>query len=398
MSKIEKGKEDKKIHQEYLEGEDPEQSIEELNRNSNKQVYKTSAINNANALLKNKNVDIDSKYENIIKKYEDHFEPIQKGNYNEEYDIKFMKNEQSENPILTFNKLKSEVELIEKDLSYYSQNKDSYKSVVPIETSLEELNKLKYIINYIKSSDNFEKLKKINEIQKKNKITINEDNYNLLNKKLYNTLEEQLEKRLNNIKKLKAENPMNYNNIEYELFLTLDNEKMKQLKELDELVLKINDIEKKIGKWTLNNKKNTIASVLDTIKSNMNLLDKSAKFEMKKQFEGAEKKVQDIINNYKEEYETIEVSKLKEITSGGIDAKNIEKIICNVIYKMELLKDDHEKSIYLSQKVKELIDRNEEMEKQIDENIKILDNLQESVDLNVDVMRKNIEVIKQKLK
>ncbi len=398
MSKIEKGKEDKKIHQEYLEGEDPEQSIEELNRNSNKQVYKTSAINNANALLKNKNVDIDSKYENIIKKYEDHFEPIQKGNYNEEYDIKFMKNEQSENPILTFNKLKSEVELIEKDLSYYSQNKDSYKSVVPIETSLEELNKLKYIINYIKSSDNFEKLKKINEIQKKNKITINEDNYNLLNKKLYNTLEEQLEKRLNNIKKLKAENPMNYNNIEYELFLTLDNEKMKQLKELDEFVLKINDIEKKIGKWTLNNKKNTIASVLDTIKSNMNLLDKSAKFEMKKQFEGAEKKVQDIINNYKEEYETIEVSKLKEITSGGIDAKNIEKIICNVIYKMELLKDDHEKSIYLSQKVKELIDRNEEMEKQIDENIKILDNLQESVDLNVDVMKKNIEVIKQKLK
>ena len=398
MSKIEKGKEDKKMHQEYLEGEDPEQSIEELNRNSNKQVYKTSAINNANALLKNKNVYIDSKYENIIKKYEDHFEPIQKGNYNEEYDIKFMKNEQGENPLLTFNKLKSEVELIEKDLNYYSQNKDSYKSVVPIETSLEELNKLKYIINYIKSSDNFEKLKKINEIQKKNKITINEDNYNLLNKKLYNTLEEQLEKRLNNIKKLKAENPMNYNNIEYELFLTLDNEKMKQLKELDELVLKINDIEKKIGKWTLNNKKNTIASVLDTIKSNMNLLDKSAKFEMKKQFEGAEKKVQDIINNYKEEYETIEVSKLKEITSGGIDAKNIEKIICNVIYKMELLKDDHEKSIYLSQKVKELIDRNEEMEKQIDENIKILDNLQESVDLNVDVMKKNIEVIKQKLK
>ena len=398
MSIIEKGKEDKKIHQEYLEGEDPDQSIEELNKNSNKQVYKTSAITNANALSKNKKVDIDSKYENIIKKYEDHFEPIQKVNYNEKYDIKFMKNEQSENPLLTFNKLKSEVELIEKDLNYYSQNKDSYKSVVPIETYLEELNKLKYIINYIKSSDNFEKLKKINEIQKKNKITINEDNYNLLNKKLYNTLEEQLEKRLNNIKKLKAENPMNYNNIEYELFLTLDKEKMKQLKELDELVLKINDIEKKIGKWNLNNKKSTIASVLDTIKSNMILLDKSAKVVMNKKFDGANKKVEDIINNYKEEYETIEVSKLKDITSCGMDAKNIEKIICNVIYKMELLKDDHEKSIYLSQKVKELIDRNEEMEKQIDENIKILDNLQESVDLNVDVMKKNIEVIKQKLK
>jgi uncharacterized protein YllA (UPF0747 family) len=65
---------------------------------------------------------------------------------------------------------------------------------------------------------------------------------------------------------------------------------------------------------------------------------------------------------------------------------------------MELLKDDHEKSLYLSQKVKELINRNEETQKQIDENTKILDGLQESVDLNVDVMSKNIEIIKQKLK
>jgi hypothetical protein len=399
MSKNDKKKDIKQLyHQEFLEGEDPEQGIEELNRNSNKQIYKTSAINNSNALSKNKRNDIDSKYENIIKKYEEHFEPIKKENYNEEYDAKFSNNILKENPLVTFNKLQEEVELIEKDLNYYSKNKDSYKSVVPIETSLEELNKLKYIIKYINSSSNFEKLKKINEIQKKNNIAVKEDNYNLLNKKLYNKLEEQLEKRLNNIKKLKKENPMNYQNIEYELFLTLDNEKMKQLKELDELVLKINDIEKKIGKWNLNNKKNTIAAALDTIKSNMILLDKTAKVDMKKKFDGAKNKIEDIKNNYKEEYEKIDHEKLKDITSGGIDAKNIEKIICNVIYKMELLKDDHEKSIYLSQKVKELINRNEETQKQIDENTKILDGLQESVDLNVDVMRKNIEIIKQKLK
>jgi hypothetical protein len=399
MSKNDKKKDIKQLyHQEFLEGEDPEQGIEELNRNSNKQIYKTSAINNSNALSKNKKIDIDSKYENIIKKYEEHFEPIKKENYNEEYDAKFSKDKLNENPLVTFNKLQEEVELIEKDLNYYSKNKDSYKSVVPIETSLEELNKLKYIIKYINSSSNFEKLKKINETQKKNNIAINEVNYNLLNKKLYNKLEEQLEKRLNNIKKLKKENPMNYQNIEYELFLTLDNEKMKQLKELDELVLKINDIEKKIGKWNLNNKKNTIASALDTIKSNMILLDKTAKVDMKKKFDGAKNKIEDIKNNYKEEYEKIDHEKLKDITSGGIDAKNIEKIICNVIYKMELLKDDHEKSLYLSQKVKELINRNEETQKQIYENTKILDGLQESVDLNVDVMSKNIEIIKQKLK
>ena len=387
-----------KIHQEYLEGEDPEQDIGELNRTSNKQVYKTSVSNNPNPFSKSNKEDIDSKYENIIKKYEDHFKSNIENNINEEYDQKFIKKEDTENPLITFNNLQSEVEMIEKDLNYYLENKDSYKSIVPIEASIEELNKLKYIINYINSSNNFEKLKKINDIQNKNQIQINEDNYNLLNKKLHNNLEEQLEKRINNIKQLKEQNPINYNNIEYELFLTLDNTKMEQLKELDELVLKIDEIEKKIGKWNFNNKKNTIAAVLDTIKSNMILLDKAAKVEMKKKFDLAIEKVKDIKNNYKEEYDKINNEKLKDLISDGIDAKNAEKIICSVIYKMELLKDDHEKSIYLSQKIKELINKNDKIQKQIEENTQILNKLQESVQFNVETMKKNIEVIKQKLK
>ena len=387
-----------KIHQEYLEGEDPEQDIEELNKNSNKQVYKTSVLNNSNTLTKSRKADLDSKYENIIKNYEEHFTPKKSENLNEEYDQKFKNNLENENPLATFNKLQTEVEMIEKDLNYYLENKDAYKSGVPLEVCLEELNKLKYIINNINCSNNLEKLKKITEIQSKSEIKINQDNYYLLNKKIYNNLEEQLEKRVNIIKKLKEENPINYNNFEYELFLSLDNEKMNQLKELDELVLKINEIEKKIGKWNFNNKKNTIASVLDTIKSNMILLDKAAKVEMKKKFTAATEKIKDIKDNYKEEYDKINNEKLKDLASDGIDAKTAEKIICNVIYKMELLKDEHEKSIYLSQKVKELINKNEEVQKQIDENTQILNNLQESVQFNVDTMKKNIEIIKQKLK
>ena len=387
-----------KIHQEYLEGEDPEQDIEELNKNSNKQVYKTSVLNNSNTLTKSRKADLDSKYENIIKNYEEHFTPKKSENLNEEYDQKFKNNLENENPLATFNKLQTEVEMIEKDLNYYLENKDAYKSGVPLEVCLEELNKLKYIINNINCSNNLEKLKKITEIQSKSEIKINQDNYYLLNKKIYNNLEEQLEKRVNSIKKLKEENPINYNNFEYELFLSLDNEKMNQLKELDELVLKINEIEKKIGKWNFNNKKNTIASVLDTIKSNMILLDKAAKVEMKKKFAAATEKIKDIKDNYKEEYDKINNEKLKDLASDGIDAKTAEKIICNVIYKMELLKDEHEKSIYLSQKVKELINKNEEVQKQIDENTQILNNLQESVQFNVDTMKKNIEIIKQKLK
>ena len=395
------------VNQEYLEGEDPLQEIEELNRAANKQINKSFATNSINSLMKSKKNDFESNYENIIKKYEDEFYPKEKKNYNAEYDEKFLKKYDKENPLSTFLKLQKEVEIIENDLNYYLQNKDKYKSIVPLETSLEELNKLKYIINYVNCSNNLAKLKKINEIENKSGIKINNNNYNLLNKKVYNNLDEQLNQRLNNIKKLKNENPINFNNFEYQLYLTPDNEKMKQFKELDEIVLKINEIEEKIGNWNFNNKKNTIAATLDTIKENMILMHKMARTKMEKKFNGAYEKIKDIKENYKEIYDEIDKKrndiknkedKLKELTSEGIDSKNAEKIICNVIYKMELLKDDHEKSIYLNQKIKELIKKNEEMKQQLEDNIKILDDVQENIQLNVDTMQKNIKVIKQKLK
>ena len=384
---------------EYLEGEDPEQDIEELNRTATKPMYKSAALNNQTSLSKSRNADIENKYESIIKKYKEHFNPKQSENINEDYDKKFLNKEKKENPFSKFMRLQSEVELIEKDLKFYSENKDQYKSDIPLEASLEELNKLKYIINYVNSSNNFEKLKKINEIQNTNGMQINQDNYNLLNKKLYNNLDEKLLEKINKIKKLKTENPLNYSNVEYELFISPDNEKMEQIKELDEIVLKIDEIEKKIGKWNVKNKKNTIASVLDSLKGNMLLLDKSAKNEMKKKFDIAQEKVQNIKDFYLNDYNNkIDSNKLDQFNSDEIKAKDAEKIVCNIINKMDLLKDDHEKSIYLSQKVKELITKNIAMQEQLDENTKILDNLQESVKSNVETMRKNIEIIKSKLK
>ena len=384
---------------EYLEGEDPEQDIEELNRTATKPMYKSAALNNQTSLSKSRNADIENKYESIIKKYKEHFNPKQSENINEDYDKKFLNKEKKENPFSKFMRLQSEVELIEKDLKFYSENKDQYKSDIPLEASLEELNKLKYIINYVNSSNNFEKLKKINEIQNTNGMQINQDNYNLLNKKLYNNLDEKLLEKINKIKKLKTENPLNYSNVEYELFISPDNEKMEQIKELDEIVLKIDEIEKKIGKWNVKNKKNTIASVLDSLKGNMLLLDKSAKNEMKKKFDIAQEKVQNIKDFYLNDYNNkIDSNKLDQFNSDEIKAKDAEKIVCNIINKMDLLKDDHEKSIYLSQKVKELITKNIAMQEQLEENTKILDNLQESVKSNVETMRKNIEIIKSKLK
>ena len=388
-------------NQEYIESEEPQYAIEELNYNElNKEStnYQTSVTSAQSQFQKSKFPEIEDKYENIIKKYEDKYAPIKEENYNEDYDKKFEEKKEKENLLNIYNELKSQVDIIEKDLNYYKENKDKYKSIVPLETAFEELNKLKYIISFVESSNNLETIKKINEIEKKFKLRINEDNYNILNKKLHSKLDEQLNERLNKLKKLKMENPSNFNKFEYELFLSPDNEKMRQFKELDELILKINQIEEKIGKWNFNNKKNTISSMLDLIKSNFIFFDKATKNEIVKKFDNAHSKLEEIRENYKETYDNIDEDKIKDIVSEGIDAKEAEKIINDIIYKMELLKDEHEQSIFLSQKIKELIKRNEEIKEKIEEDTFMLEQLKENVENNVNTMKKNIDIIKQKIK
>ena len=389
-----------KANLEYLEGEDPQYSIEELNRNEvSKETggYQSSVIITQSQFQRAKRPIIEDKYEDIIKNYEDIFTAMKEENYNEEYDKKFFDKKEKDDILKTYNDLKAEVEVIEKDLNYYKENKDKYKSIVPIETSLEELNKLKYIISYIESSTNLEKLKKINEIKAKYHLKINEDNYNILNKKLYKDLDDQLNARLNNLKKLKNENAVNYQKFEYELFLSPDTEQMKQLKQLDEMVVKIKQIEQKIGKWNTANKKNTISSMIELIKSNLIFYDKAAKNEISKKFDNANLKLDEIKENYKEIYDKIEEDKIQDLFVEGIEAKEAEKIINDTISKMELMKDEHEQSIYLSNKVKELIQKNEQIKEQIEEDTLMLEQLKENVENNVNIMKKNINVIKQKL-
>ena len=387
-------------NQEYLEGEEPQYAIEELNRNElNKETstYQTSVILTQSQFQRSKYPDIEDKYENIIKKYEDKFNEIKEEKYNEEYDKKFSNQKNKENLLKTYNDLKEEIDLIEKDLNYYKDNKDKYKSIAPIETSFEELNKLKYIISYIDSSSNLEKLKKIDDITKKFNLKIDENNYNILNKKLYDDLDEELNNRLNKLKKLKNENPANYKNFEYELFLSPDNEKMKQYKALDEIILKINQIEEKIGNWNIKNKKNTITSMLDLIKSNFILFDKAAKNEITRKFENADNKIEEIRENYLETYDKMEIDKINNLMVEGIDANEAEKIINNTINKIEMLKDEHEQCIFINNKIKELIMKNEQIKEQIESDTLMLEELKTNVETNVNTMKKNIEVIKQKL-
>ena len=388
------------FNQEYIEGETPNYSIEELNDhelNKDNEPFQTHAI-----ISKAQHgvpvPEIEDKYEEIINKYEYKFMPIREENYNEKYDKKFNRLKEKENILKKYNDLKTQVDLIEKDLNFYKENKDKYKSIVPIETSIEELNKVKYIINYIESSRNLEKFKKIEEIQQKFNLQVNEENYDILNKKLFKDLNEQLDDRLNKMNKLKNENPSNINNFEYELFLSPAKEKIDQLKQLDELMININKIEEKIGKWNFNNKKNTIVSMLEDFKKKFIFNDKATKKEFIKKFDVANTKLEEIRQNYKELYDKIEEDKIDSIINEGIEGKEAEKIINYTIYKMELFKEEHEKGIYISQKLKDLIKKNEELKEKLEEDTLLLDQIKENVENNVNTMKNNIELIKQKIK
>ena len=388
------------FNQEYIEGETPNYSIEELNDhelNKDNEPFQTHAI-----ISKAQHgvpvPEIEDKYEEIINKYEYKFMPIKEENYNEKYDKKFNRLKEKENILKKYNDLKAQVDLIEKDLNFYKENKDKYKSIVPIETSIEELNKVKYIINYIESSRNLEKFKKIEEIQQKFNLKVNEENYDILNKKLFKNLNEQLDDRLNKMNKLKNENPSNINNFEYELFLSPSKEKIDQLKQLDELMININKIEEKIGKWNFNNKKNTIVSMLEDFKKKFIFNDKATKKEFIKKFDVANTKLEEIRQNYKELYDKIEEDKIDSIINEGIEGKEAEKIINYTIYKMELFKEEHEKGIYISQKLKDLIKKNEELKEKLEEDTLLLDQIKENVENNVNTMKNNIELIKQKIK
>ena len=388
------------FNQEYIEGETPNYSIEELNDhelNKDNEPFQTHAI-----ISKAQHgvpvPEIEDKYEEIINKYEYKFMPIREENYNEKYDKKFNRLKEKENILKKYNDLKAQVDLIEKDLNFYKENKDKYKSIVPIETSIDELNKVKYIINYIESSRNLEKFKKIEEIQQKFNLKVNEENYDILNKKLFKDLNEQLDDRLNKMNKLKNENPSNINNFEYELFLSPAKEKIDQLKQLDELMININKIEEKIGKWNFNNKKNTIVSMLEDFKKKFIFNDKATKKEFIKKFDVANTKLEEIRQNYKELYDKIEEDKIDSIINEGIEGKEAEKIINYTIYKMELFKEEHEKGIYISQKLKDLIKKNEELKEKLEEDTLLLDQIKENVENNVITMKNNIELIKQKIK
>ena len=350
------------------------------------------------------NTNIDSKTKDPTEVYKKILQTVDKQESNknnfyitdEKEDDTTTEQSKDDNPLSKFMRIKNEIDLIEKDLKFYESNKDCFPSKdVSIEDTIKELERLKQFANYIYNSPNFEQIKKIITTQNDNKLNIPKKKIQVLNKEIYSKLNSHLLNRVKIINKLKAENPKDLNDIEFELYVSPDTSKVKQIKKLNEIKKSIKSIEEKLG--NCENIKMPITNLLKNLQNSIQVFDKDFTSNIKEKLE----KLQDKLSQIKLDdklTEKMNIEPLEKIMGGFKSSKECEELIYNTISKMETLKNDHEQSAFISLKIKELLDQQEKISDSIDENTLILDNLNKNIKDNVQAMKKNIEVIKAKLK
>ena len=102
--------------------------------------------------------------------------------------------------------------------------------------------------------------------------------------------------------------------------------------------------------------------------------------------------------NFNDEfYDAIDKAYLDDLYTGFKNGQEIENIIADTVSKMESLKEGHENSAFLGLKMKEMIEQQEKLGNEINENNQILINLKKNIKNNIQVMKKNIELLKAKI-
>lgn len=380
-------------HEEFYEGPEPEHDIEDLNKVTRLQKYNSMTITTGKYERVFEPMKI---YENL-KKIFDNQEASTSPSEEVSESISSKTSDTDSNPVSRFLRLKSEIDLIEKDMIFYAEHKELYKSEVPYETCLDELNKLKLLVEYIDTSGDYSKLKKIFETQTKNGTSMNSSHLNLLNKKLYDRLDEALIERMKNINQMKKED-LN-KDFFYEIFVTPKTEKVKEFSRIIEIKHIINNIEKKIGFWSYKSKKKSLASAVINVRDNIRLFDQNFKEEIQSKIDVLNQRIEEIKNNNEEFYKNnIDKEKLDDLYNRFQSSKDVEDTIYNIISRMESLKNEHEESAYISLKVKELIDQQKKVYKELNDDNKILNFLNENINNNIEVINKNIAIIQNKLK
>lgn len=378
---------DPQNNEEYYDGGDPDFDFNELNK---AQIITNARINTISG-IETPTIDPTKAFTSLSTKYD------KPSTSQTDLNLSTTSTQIEDNPISKFNRIKSEIDQIEKDIQFYQSHQDQFKSSVSIEQTITELQQLKSIANYISSSDNFKTLSKIISSSSSSK---HPSHLKSLNKALYNKLNDHLITRIQLINKLKTENPNMFDNnsIEYELYLAPDTVKVKQYMKIIKLKQTLDKIEKKIGDWNSDANKRTISTAVSTVKNLLRFSDTEFKNEITEKMKTLGERLGEIKNGNEDFYAKVDKTKLDELYNGFNSSKEVEELIYNTINKMESLKNNHEQSAFISLKLKELIDQQEKLAKCMDDNKKILLSLKENIKGNVDVMKKNIEVINNKLK
>ena len=351
-------------------------------------------INKLNELEKEK---FEKDFESIIS-YKESNEPKQKINKVEQDNLLSSSTSASgeENPLSKFISLKSKIDQLEKEIQLYSEHRELIDFNESIDLCFDKIKKLKNSMNYINKSKNFYELKKIIDTQKANKDNKLE-NYKILQNKMCDNLNLHLINRANIINKLKLENPDVYSNIDYELYITPETKKIKKISKLIEIKDKLNKIKNRIGEWDMEQNKNTLISTIDELKTNIKLLNPEFKKDLERQKDIISKRVKELENNNDEFYNVIDKEYLDSLYTGFKNGEEIENIITNTVTKMESLKEGHEISAFVGLKLQEMIEQQEKLGNEMNYNSQILINLKKNIKDNIDVMKKNIELLKEKI-
>ena len=300
-----------------------------------------------------------------------------------------------ENPISKFMSLKSKIDSIEKEINLYSENADLINSDKSMENCLIKLKKIKEAANFISQSKNFMELKKIIDEQKLNK-TEKLENFAILQKKMNENLNMHLINRANIISRLKAENPDDFNNLDYQLFVTPETKKLKKLSKIIEIKKKLENIKNLLGEWDMEQNKKNLVDTINELKMDVNLSNIKFKKEVEKQKDIIAKRVKEMEKN-DEFYNAIDKEYIDDLFTGFQNSQEIENIITETINKMESLKEGHEVSAYVGLQLQEMIEQQEKLGNEINNNSQILINLKKNIKNNIEIMRKNIELLKAKI-
>ena len=132
------------------------------------------------------------------------------------------------------------------------------------------------------------------------------------------------------------------------------------------------------------------------MKINIKLLDPEFKKELDNQKNIISKRIKEMkIND--EFYNVVDKEYLNDLYSGFKNGEEIENIITSTVAKMESLKEGHEVGAYVGLKLQEMIDQQEKFGLEMNHNSQILINLKKNIKNNIEMMKKNIELLKAKI-